>query len=785
MKKHNRTGPQRGEIQLKNETLAKLDAYLLSRGVPLPPGCVKRATDVSVRDDGGNVLPSAGRILQKRPDGSIEWLLLDILLRLDGQETKSIFVEPRAARAPKPSHPVTVTTKGRETTLANGLSALTVSRAGGSLIRKLVVNGKIIVNQDMLVDLETVDDGGKIHRASQGGRYKITIPHHNPLRSTVMIEGRHQARDGATFLEFALRLTLTADSPDVTLEHTFYCREPREGKIAVRSMKLLMPTTMSGSATKLLQQKTRGYDSRPYDLEVQENIELVAAATGDIDNYRDPGANVAHQAAGGAVFLRNPDSYHEDWDEYPFHMRPGQRSGFRSWHASVGMRHVQPVVGWKQQDVTLVTAFEHFRQLHPKAIDIDENRIAWSIWPAWATPMQVVRGVSKSHIIRLTAAAGALDMDDVLDVLGRWEYGYVEPVDVSFDPAWAAACEVLDCQHLLRYQPRKYPLLENLIEVAPAAANPSRHTYDRMPATGMFHFGDVVSGENASTCCNNEDDLMVFFPLQQFLRTGHTYCWDYGKEAARHYMEVDFCEWSPEDRQRGGLIAHTGQHFIGCVYPSHQWAEGLLAYYYLSGDERARKALIGCGDNNVWWAYNKTECICIDGREAGMPLLNLAAAHRLTRDPKYLDAARHICENFFLRYMRQYGSFKYSREGITRRPRKLITGYGDWSSFAGLYRLWETSGDAYFKDLGVTLLQQAVQPGAFSLNDVRGMDFFAAWTLGRMTGNMDDVFERIADAVPMLLRRGGHPLRRLHFLKEMDDRGLIDETMVGNRPGAI
>jgi hypothetical protein len=370
-------------------------------------------------------------------------------------------------------------------------------------------------------------------------------------------------------------------------------------------------------------------------------------------------------------------------------------------------------------------------------------------------------------------------------VLGRWEYGYVEPVDVSFDPAWPAFCEVLDCQHLLKYQPEKYPLLENLIEVAPAAGNPARHTYDRMPATGMFHFADLVSPD-ASSCTNNEDDSMVFFPLQQFLRTGHTYCWDYGKEAARHYMEVDFCEWSPEDRQRGGLIAHTGNHFIGCVYGSHQWNEGLLAYYYLSGDERAKRAVIGCADNHVWWAYNKTEVMCCDGREAGMPLVNLAAAYRLTRDPKYIQAAKHIIKNFFYKWMKKYGVFKYPYpQSWQKVPHKLITGYGDWSSFAGLYRLWEQTGDQEFRELGTRLLKQAIQPGSFSLNDVRGMDFFAAWALGRMTGDMDDVLKRVGSAMPMLLRRGGHPLRRLHFLKEMDERGLIDDQNVGNRAGAI
>lgn len=776
---------QRGEIRIKNETLAELRPYLLTRGIPLPPGQVRSARGVAIVDSRGRVLPSAGTVLQRRADGSVEWMLMDIQLSLAGQAETSIFVVPKAAKAPAVRHPVVVRRDGARTCLANGLSEVVVNRAGGTLIERLTLNGRAVLAPGACVDLETVDAGGKIHRASLSGAYRVRVLHRNALRATLAIEGTHKARDGATFMDFTLRLTLCAGSPDLKIEHTFYCREPREGRIAVRAMRLVMPTTMPGDAEKLVRQTTRGYDNVYHDLAVKENAEIVASATGNLDQYKDPGAGVAHQAAGGAVFLRNPDSFHENWSEYPFHMRPGQRSGFRSWHDSIAMRGVVPVVGWRRNDFTLVTTFEHFRQLHPKAIEIDEQHLNWAIWPAWASPMQVVQGVSKSHILWLTGERRALDMDGVIDILHRWEYGYVEPVDVSFDPAWPAYCEVLDCQHLLRYQPETYPMLENLIEVAPAAGNPARHTYDRMPATGLFHFGDQVSAD-ASACHNNEDDTWVFFPLQQFLRTGHTYAWDFGKEAARHYMEVDFCEWSTEERQRGGLIAHTGNHFIGCVYPSHQWAEGLLAYYYLSGDERARKAVIGCAENNLWWAYHKTAMVCCDGREAGMPLVNLAAGYRLTRDERYLAAARHIIKHFFEKWIHRYGTFKYPYPQTWQDvPHKLISGYGDWSSFAGLYRLWELTGAEDFRSLGVQLLEAAVKPGAFSVNDVRGMDFFAAWTLGRMTGDMDAVFTRVGQAVPMLLRRGGHPLRRLHFLKEMDERGLIDERQVGNRPGSI
>jgi len=777
----------RGQIKLKNETLAVLSNYLVVRGVPLPPGKVKRPSQVCVRDDSGRVLPAECKVLQRRTDGSIEWLLMDILVSLGGQEEKSIYVEPRAAKQPAVRNPVTVHDDGRRVTLSNGISTVVVSREGGSLIRRLVVHGKVLVDESHLVDLQVVDIGGKIHRASLSGAYKVTVPHTNRLRAEIKVEGKHKARDGTTFMDFALRLTLTAGSPDVRLEHTFYCREPREGKISIRSMRLIVPTTMDPRATKPLRQLHRGHDWTHYDIDVPENIEVVASSVGDIDNYTAGfrGATATHPCAGGSVFLRNPDSFHEDFSLMPFHMRPGQGSGFRADLTISTTRQVTPVVTWKERGFTLVTTFEHFRQLHPKSIAIDENVITYAIWPEWSIPMVVVQGVSKSHIFWVTGERRALTMDEAIDVLHRWEYGYVEPVDISFDPEWFAHCKVLDCQHLFKFQPHKYPLLENLIEPAPGAGNPNRHTYDRQSAIGMFHFGDKVNAE-ATSCFNNEDDVEVFFPLQHFLRTGQTYAWDYGKEAARHYMEVDFCEWSTDPRQDGGLIPHTGQHFIGNVYPSHQWSEGILAYYYLTGDERARNVVIRVADNHCYWVYHKTDIVCMDGREAGVPLVNFACAHRLTRNPKYIKAAKHIIKNFFLKWEKKYGTFQYPYpQGTHKRPHKLITGYGDWSSFAGLYRMWEVTGDESFRKLGVRLLKQAIQPGSFTLNDTRGMDFMAAWALGRMTGDMDDVLKRVESAILMLLRRGGHPMRRLHFLKELDERGLINDKDAGNRQGKI
>src|ERR1051326_72695 len=168
-----------GEIHLKNETLAVLPHYLVSRGVSLPPGAVKNSRGVSVTEAKRRVLPSEGRGLQRRPDGSVEWMLMDILVPLGGQEAKSIFIEPHAAKQLKAKHEVAVKDDGARVTLSNGISAITVNRGGGSLIHKLVINGHVLVAEGTVVDLEVADGGGKIHRASLSGSYKVTIPHRN------------------------------------------------------------------------------------------------------------------------------------------------------------------------------------------------------------------------------------------------------------------------------------------------------------------------------------------------------------------------------------------------------------------------------------------------------------------------------------------------------------------------------------------------------------------------------------------------------------------------------
>jgi hypothetical protein len=81
---------------------------------------------------------------------------------------------------------------------------------------------------------------------------------------------------------------------------------------------------------------------------------------------------------------------------------------------------------------------------------------------------------------------------------------------------------------------------------------------------------------------NNEYDRPHACALYYGL-TGQRRVLDSGIVAARHWLDVDLCHYDPDPLVHGGLKIHTRYHVTGRVTPSHEWTEGLLDYYFLTG----------------------------------------------------------------------------------------------------------------------------------------------------------------------------------------------------------
>src|SRR5690606_3467969 len=103
---------------------------------------------------------------------------------------------------------------------------------------------------------------------------------------------------------------------------------------------------------------------------------------------------------------------------------------------------------------------------------------------------------------------------------------------------------------------------------------------------------------------------------------------------------------------------------------------------------------------------------------------------------------------------------------------KWITGYGDYSSYYGLYRIWEVTGDEKVKNLLVALLKPAMEPDRFSIDDSRLMDFFAVWAYHKFTQD-EAIFTKLAGPIQNFITKVGHAMRRLEFLKLLSERGKL------------
>ena len=183
---------------------------------------------------------------------------------------------------------------------------------------------------------------------------------------------------------------------------------------------------------------------------------------------------------------------------------------------------------------------------------------------------------------------------------------------------------------------------------------------------GMLNFGDSVDGGYTSqgrgggspVFSNNEYDYPHACALMYF-RTGVRRFMDYVLNHASHWMDVDICHYSSDPLRIGGMIEHTKGHVVdGVLVPSHEWVEGLIDYYHLTGDERGLETAIGIGDNVLRLLETpKFQAVGeANARETGWALRTLVALYTETNDEKWRGKCEWIVGHF-MQWRAEYGCF--------------------------------------------------------------------------------------------------------------------------------
>ena len=140
---------------------------------------------------------------------------------------------------------------------------------------------------------------------------------------------------------------------------------------------------------------------------------------------------------------------------------------------------------------------------------------------------------------------------------------------------------------------------------------------------------------------------------------------------ARHWLDVDLCHYSPDPLLHGGLKLHTRYHVTGRVTPSHEWTEGLLDYYFLTGRAEGLEAAVSVAENVMRHMDRpeKKEAGATSVREGGWALRAMVGMWLGTGEERWREEANRIAE-LFVQWSEGYGALlaPYTSHSMPRVP---------------------------------------------------------------------------------------------------------------------
>lgn len=281
------------------------------------------------------------------------------------------------------------------------------------------------------------------------------------------------------------------------------------------------------------------------------------------------------------------------------------------------------------------------QQNYPKAVRADENGIYLMLVPEGSEAIIMSGGMSREQRFSLLFHEKEMPIEKIDDISLRYQMPdrpYISPS--VFKEAGVMPEIFTDSTDW-----------SEDVEIALVAK-----ADDHCRAYGMLNFGDAPDpnytaqgrGNGMLVWSNNEYD----FPhacAMQYARTGERRFLDYCIAAVRHWMDVDVCHFSSNPLLVGGQWEHTARHNEnGVMVCSHEWVEGLLDYYHLTGDERGLETALSIGENVL--RLLDTPMYQTPGeanaRETGWALRTLTALYLETYDTKWTEKCGWIINQF-------------------------------------------------------------------------------------------------------------------------------------------
>jgi hypothetical protein len=619
----------------------------ITAGIPLPRIACVEPRQVLVFDGQGDRLPVQAAVLDRWPDGSIRWLLLD--MNVTSPSDLRLAVVDHSEPLHQPREAVTVANEGSRFVVRNGALLVEVRPADGGLMAIRDTRGE---RSERRVSIAATDKDGS---AALVRIEHVRVETSGPCRATMLASGTVGVKDGSLLLE--ARLHVFAASAAVRLEVTV--RNPRRALHRGGFWELGDP----GSAY-----------FRDISVRVQHR-----GSTSRILCYAEPAT--APVASSSPIALYQDSSGGTNWQSRVHVNRDGRVPhrfrGYRIEAATVlaaGLR-ATPVMVVEHDGSSTAACLQNFWQNFPKSLEADERGLTVHLFPKQFDDLHELQaGEQKTHTVGLACGDGTREEPPLSWVL--------EPSVLSARPEWYAACEAI---------PFLTPAADSTdagYETLVNAAIDGNDTFDlkreRIDEYGWRNFGDLyadhetighASNHLLVSHYNNQYDAIGGFAIQ-FMRTGDLRWWTAMEELAAHVVDIDlYHTLDDKAAYNRGLFWHTA-HYTPAgrsthrTYPhhpgvdgggpsnEHNYSTGLMLDFYLTGRKRSRDAAIQLADWVVamddgsqtmfrWLSRAPTGLASATvsstyhgpGRGAGNSIATLRNAYRLSGERKYRDKA--------------------------------------------------------------------------------------------------------------------------------------------------
>ena len=581
------------------EKISRFDrqAEPVTVSIPFAPGKLADPRALVIRDDDA-VLPAQRRVLATWPDGSVKWLLIHLQPDLPGNADKTLRFEV-AAGVPEsdPQATVKVTETPDGIAVNTGPLSFLIPRIGFLPVRDVQLDGVRLWGEAPFKGFILRYDGQEVNSTS--GPVELEIEETGPLRAVILVKGKHWQPDGAAYLDLHGRITAYAGKCYIEVEHRFIHAE-EEAELALEAIDLIFTPQGGGSPHLALGQ---GYYRTAIEESDGDALEMVLDAE-----------TLLYQE--NEHFI---DSFYGDfWGD------------------------------WRAGGVGLTLSIYQAHQNFPKKLRVAQDGIVCSLYPADAPPAPLLQGMAKTHRIQLHFHTA----DVPLQECSTRSLQFQLPDRPALPWAWFRE----NNPWLGDFFPERIP--NRLITYL------NRLHDGRPAAVGMFHFGDAPDagytnqgrGRGHTVWVNNEYDRPHACTLYYGL-TGQRRALDSAMVTARHWLDVDLCHYSPDPLLDGGLKAHARYHVTGQTTPSHEWVEGLLDYYFLSGRNEALEAAHSVAENIL--RHMARPELSVAGaasvREGGWALRAMVGMWIGTGEDRWKAEARRLAE-MYLEWYEDYGA---------------------------------------------------------------------------------------------------------------------------------